>query len=169
MVCIGALWKRLYSNERVFNVLERKRRKRREKERERNRERERNEGIDACFVQVVAWYKNILDTVLTTRSPTLDSWTFISRILNDYTRSREIRVENRSRKGTILQEISSLAVIRYYYLLKSKIFFDRISSRFIPKILLVIPILQECFFRREEGEEEGPRLFTHVQTTLFYS
>lgn len=73
MVCIGALWKRLYSNERVFNVLERKRRKRREKERERKRERERNEGIDACFVQVVAWYKNILDTVLTTRSPTLDS------------------------------------------------------------------------------------------------
>lgn len=103
-------------DERVFNVLERKRRKRREKERERKRERERNEGIDACFVQVVAWYKNILDTVLTTRSPTLDSWTFISRILNDYTRSREIRVENRSRKGTILQEISSLAVIRYYYL-----------------------------------------------------
>lgn len=58
--------------------------------------------------------------------------------------------------------------LRSYYLLKSKIFFDRISSRFIPKILLVIPILQECFFR-EKGEEEGPRLFTHVQTTLFYS
>lgn len=48
--------------------------------------------------------------------------------------------------------------------IKEKIF-STIYLRFIPKILLVIPILQRCFFLREKGGS----LFTHVQTTLFYS
>lgn len=64
-----------------------------------------------------------------------------------YSKNRN-KIHFAQRQNSFANAADTLIIVklRSYYLSRRKIF-STIYLRFIPKILLVIPILQECFFR----------------------